>query len=96
MQQQSVTTVQIFGKEYPITSDQNPEYIRKLAEFVDKEMNKVATRIETAPSNRIAVLTCLNIADDLIRVKSEKEKFIRLVEGRIKNIKKTLEKKLGI
>ena len=96
MQQQSITTVQIFGKEYPIASDQNPEYIRKLAEFVDKEMGKIAERTQTAPPNRVAVLACLNIADDLIRVRSEKEKFIRLVEGRIKNIKKTLEKKLGI
>ena len=96
MQEQSVTTVQIFGKEYPIASDQNPEYIRKLAQFVDKEMNKIAARTETAPSGRIAVLACLNIADDLIRGKNEKDKFIRLVEGRITNIKKMLEKKLGI
>ena len=96
MYQQGITTVQIFGKEYPIVSDQNPEYIRRLADFVDGEMNKIAAETESAPVGRIAVLACLNIADDLIRAKDEKEKFIRIVEGRISNVIKMVEKKLKV
>jgi len=94
--QQGITTVQIFGKEYPIVSDQNPEYIRRLADFVDGEMNKIADKAESAPVGRIAVLACLNIADNLIRAKDEKEKFIRIVEGRISNVIKMVEKKLKV
>jgi len=96
LHQQTVTTVNIFGKEYPISSDQNPEYIRRLADYVDKKMNDIASQTDSAPLGRIAVLACLNISDDLIRMKSEKEKFIRLVEGRITNVIKMLEKKLKV
>ena len=96
MYQQGITTVQIFGKEYPIVSDQNPEYIRRLADFVDGEMNKIADKAESSPVGRIAVLACLNIADNLIRAKDEKEKFIRIVEGRISNVIKMVEKKLKV
>ena len=96
MHQQTITTVNIFGKEYPISSDQNPEYIRRLADYVDKKMTEIASNAESAPLGRIAVLACLNISDDLIRMKSEKEKFIRLVEGRITNMIKMLDKKLEV
>ena len=96
MHQQTITTVNIFGKEYPISSDQNPEYIRRLADYVDRKMNEIASNAESAPLGRIAVLACLNISDDLIRMKSEKEKFIRLVEGRITNMIKILDKKLEV
>ena len=93
---QNVTTVHIFGKEYPIASDQNPEYIRRLADSVDKKMNEIAANMKTAPSGRIAVLACMNIVDDLIRTKNEKEKFIRTVSGRISNIIKMVEKKVKV
>ena len=96
MYQQEITTVQIFGREHPIVSDQNPEYIRRLADFVNGEMNKIAAKAESAPVGRIAVLACLNIADNLIRAKDEKEKFIRIVEGRISNVIKMVEKKLKV
>ena len=96
MHQQNITTVNIFGKEYPISSDQNPEYIRRLADFVDTKMSEIAAHAEAAPQSKVAVLACLNITDDLMREKEEKKSFIRLVEGRIKNIKKMLEKKLNI
>ena len=59
-------------------------------------MNEIASETESAPIGRIAVLACLNIADDLIRTKDDKKKFIRIVEGRISNIIKMLEKKMEI
>ena len=95
MYDRGITTVQIFGKEYPISSDQNPEYIQKLADYVDKKMNEIASETETLASGRIAILACLNIADDLMRLKKEKEQLIRIIEERIANITKMIEKKLS-
>jgi len=94
MYDKGITTVKIFGKDYPIASDQNPEYIQRLAEFVDKKMNEIAEGGDSLSTARVAVLACLNIADDLMRTKNEKDRFIRLIEGRITKVAKMVEEKI--
>jgi cell division protein ZapA len=94
MYEKGVITIQIFGKEYPIASDQNREYIEKLAEYVDKKMNEVSAAGEALGTGKIAVQACLNIADDLMRTKNEKARLVRTIQGRVSNIAKMIEERL--
>jgi len=94
MYENGVISVQIFGKEYPIASDQNREYIRKLADYVDSKMNEIAASGDAFASGKIAVQACLNIADDLMRTRNEKEQLIRTIHGRISNVAKMIEDRL--
>jgi cell division protein ZapA len=60
-------SVEIFGQRYPIRAALDPEYIKRLAAFVD---GKIRAAGESAPSSdpvRVAVLAALNIADELFR-----------------------------
>ncbi len=94
MYEKGVVTVQIFGKDYPIASDQNREYVEKLAGYVDKKMSEVAAGGETFASGKIAVQACLDIADDLMRTRNEKEQVIRTVQETISSIARMIEDKL--
>jgi cell division protein ZapA len=95
MYEKGVITVQIFGKDYPIASDQNREYVQKLAEYVDKKMTEIAEGGEALAWGKVAVQACLNIADDLMRTRNEKEQLIRTIEERISSIAKMIEERLG-
>ena len=60
-------SVEIFGQRYPIRSTLDPEYVQRLASYVD---GKIRAAGESAPSGdpvRLAVLAALNIADELFR-----------------------------
>jgi len=94
MYEKGVVTVQIFGKEYPIASDQNREYVQKLADYVDRKMNEIAAEGETFASGKIAVQACLDIADDLMRTRNEKEQLIRTVQETVSSIAKMIENRL--
>ena len=96
MYDRGITTVRIFGKEYPIASDQNPEYVRMLAEYVDGKMSEVSGGSETATASRVAVLAALNIADEYMRLKNEKEQFVGLVEGRVAKVIKMVDERLAL
>lgn len=96
MYDRGITTVRIFGKEYPIASDQNPEYVRMLAEYVDGKMNEVSSGSETATAGRVAVLAALNIADEYMRLKNEREQFMGLVEGRVAKVIKMVDERLAL
>ena len=59
--------VEIHGQRYPIRSTLDPEYVARLARYVDEKMRAAADSTPTGDSLRLAVLAALNIADELFR-----------------------------
>lgn len=55
--------VEIFDQAYNLRGS-DPEYIMKLAEYVDSKMRAVAEATNTIDTVRLAVLAALNIADE--------------------------------
>jgi len=51
----------------------DPDYILKLAEYVDGKMRAVADQTHTVDSSRLAVLAALNIADEYHLLKSKQD-----------------------
>ena len=64
--------VEIFDQAYNLRGS-DPEYILKLAEYVDSKMRAVAEATNTIDTVRLAVLAALNIADEyhLLRKKQD-------------------------
>jgi cell division protein ZapA len=59
----SSVRVEIFDQGYNLRGT-DPEYILKLAAYVDSKMRAVAEQTHTVDSARLAVLAALNIADE--------------------------------
>jgi cell division protein ZapA len=55
--------VEIFDQPYNLRGS-DPDYILKLAEYVDGKMRAVAEQTHTVDTVRLAVLAALNIADE--------------------------------
>jgi cell division protein ZapA len=62
-----VIPVDIQGQRYPIRSELEPEYVARLAAYVDDKMRAAADSTPTGDTLRLAVLAALNIADELFR-----------------------------
>ena len=64
------TTVRIGGRDYTLTGTDPEEHIKRVAVYVDRKMEELlfATRL---PQPMVAVLTAMNIADDLIKAQDE-------------------------
>ncbi len=76
-----VVRVSVFGREYPVTTEGNGDSVGEVASYVDRKMKELSRETEGLPSGRVAVLACLNIADELLRLqKSEKKRRKALVE----------------
>jgi len=59
----SSVRVEIFDQPYNLRGS-DPEYILRLAEYVDTKMRAVAEQTHTVDTVRLAVLAALNIADE--------------------------------
>jgi cell division protein ZapA len=62
--------VEIYDQTYHLRGS-DPEYIHKLAEYVDAKMRQVASQTATVDSLRLAVLAALNIADELHMIRNK-------------------------
>jgi len=68
----SSVRVEIFDQGYNLRGT-DPDYILKLAEYVDSKMRAVAEQTHTVDSARLAVLAALNIADEFHMLKRRAE-----------------------
>ena len=59
-------SISIFGQEYSVKAPADPEYILKIAEYLDGKMREVQSGFSTTQSStRIAILAAMNITDEL-------------------------------
>jgi cell division protein ZapA len=69
---QGSVRVEIFDQAYNLRGS-DPEYIMKLAEYVDAKMRAVAEATNTIDTVRLAVLAALNVADEFHLLKRKQE-----------------------
>ncbi len=67
-------TITIMGEEHTIRGSASPRHLKKVAEYVDHIMHKVAKTNPQMSRHKIAILACINLADELIRLKTRKGK----------------------
>lgn len=69
-------TMNICGEEYTLVADENAAYMEKVGSLVDEKMNEL---IESAHVGRVdaAVLTALNMADELLKAQETSENLRR-------------------
>ena len=78
MDKQKVT-VTVAGKPYTLVSSDPPEYVRRIAAYVDRKLNET-TAATNLPSAQAAVLTCFNLAEELIKAQDENTVLRRNME----------------
>lgn len=66
MQVQRVN-VEIMGERYTIRGDADPGYIAEVGRFVDERMRELKDASSGLSRARLAVLTAINIADELLQ-----------------------------
>jgi len=73
--------VEIFGESYPMKTDQDPEYLKKLAAVVDREMREAAKRGNFSGA-RVGALAALKLADEYFQLKKDFDELAELVKKR--------------
>jgi len=86
--------VEIFDQAYNLRGS-DPEYILKLAEYVDGKMRAVAEQTHTVDTVRLAVLAALNIADEYHLLKRNHDSGAVEYLKRANNLANALDEVLG-
>ncbi len=88
---EELTEVQIFGERYTLRATDSPEYLNRVAEYVDTKFHEVAKESPALPPVKVAVLASLNIADDLFKRDEAKDRIQKELLARIDGIFQLLQ-----
>ena len=86
--------VDIFGKTYTLKGEADPDYVQKVAAFVDKRMNEVAGNSSVASTAKVAILAAVNIADELFREQQKRLETMATLEDRSDQLTHLLAKEV--
>ena len=74
-------TVTVAGRPYTLVSADPPEHVKRVAEYVDRELSETAA-VTKLPSAQAAVLTCFRLTEELLRAQDENRMLkLRLEEN---------------
>ncbi len=67
--------VRIYDREYALRTSGDPEHLQELCRLLDERMHEVARASGAVDTLKAAVLTALNLVDELLRAREELKKM---------------------
>lgn len=71
MERKNKVIIKINGQDYPIIGTEPKEYLLKVGNFVDEQMDLITRHNSKLSISMIAVLTCINVADQLLKLQNQ-------------------------
>jgi len=87
--------VKIFGSEYPLRGE-SEELTKKVAGYVDQMINTIHDKIPEQPPLTVAVLSALNITEDLFKEREKHRSLTTHVEHEVAKINDLLDQCLRL
>jgi len=78
--------VEILGQRFNIKSEESQEHVNRIVNYVSEKMRTISKDAKTLPLHHAAILTLLNVADELFKSKQEVDIYKENVLERTKNI----------
>ncbi len=83
--------IQILGQGYTIKTDEDEEYIKSLARYIDEKLKEIYNAAPNISQARAMVMTAFGITDELFKLRMELQHLDRLIEEKTKILSGFLE-----
>ena len=79
-------TVQIAGVRYALKTDEDDRWVKSVASFVEEKIRDVQKRARTPDTQAAAVLTALQIAEELFRERRQASELRRTIREKSQSL----------
>jgi cell division protein ZapA len=87
--------IKILGQTYTVKTDAEEDYIQEVARYVNEKMDEVLKKTRSVSTLNVAILTALNIADDLLKEKEKRIGLLQEVEIKSKDLAEKIDLRIG-
>ena len=87
--------IKVMGQEFSVLSDSGDDrQVENIVQYVNTKAEEIAGTSRNATTLNIAILVALNIADELFKIRGEKEIFLNQLEDKSKTLLNYIEEKI--
>jgi len=94
IQQDEPIKVYILGQEYLVKSEEGEDYVRKVASYVNKQIENIIETTKTVTTFKVAILAAMRIADEYFKEMEKNKRLVDFVENRSKNLLNKIERQV--
>jgi cell division protein ZapA len=86
MKEERVVEIKVFGQTFSVKTDAEEDHLQAVAQDVNEKMEEVLKKTRSVSTLNVAILTALNIADDLLKEKEQRKALVKEVEVKSKDL----------
>ncbi len=86
--------VYILGQEYLVRSEEGEDYVRKVASYVNEQIETIIETTKTVTTFKVAILAAMRIADEYFKEIEKNKRLIDFVEKRSRNLLEKIERQM--
>jgi len=90
-EKESRIQVTIFGQQYTLRGEADPDYASRLADYVNQKMEAISAQSQITHLSKIAILAAMNIAHELFQCRKVQKEQEALIGNKAKDILETIE-----
>jgi cell division protein ZapA len=95
MGKERLVEIKVFGQTYTVKTDAEEDHIQEVARYVNEKMDEVLKKTRSVSTINVAILTALNIADDLLKEKERRIALLREIEKKSKDLAEKIDVNLS-
>jgi cell division protein ZapA len=95
MGKERLVEIKVFGQTYTVKTDAEEDYIQEVAKYVNEKMEEVLKKTKSVSTLNVAILTALNIADDLLKERENRIALLREIEAKSRDLVEKIDIKMG-
>lgn len=84
--------MRLFGREYRIKGHGNRKYVENLADFINRTADEIQRNTNTVSTLDLAILTLLNVTDELFRTRQVKEETREELKEKTEKLIKAIDR----
>lgn len=85
--------IQVLGQEFSVLSDSGDEHVAEIVQYVNDKAEEIGNTSGNVTTLSVAMLVALNIADEFLKFKKEKEDIHSQLENRTERLINFIEEK---
>ncbi len=96
MSQENIVTIKILDRLYKIKCTAKDAIdLQEAAQYVDDQMRKIRQSGHISSTDRLAVVAALNVYNELLQLKRQKNQCIDVMNQRIMDLQRRIEEQLA-
>ena len=90
-EKERLVEIKVLGQTYTVKTDSDENHMQEVAQYVNEKGDEILRKTKSVSSLNVAILTALNIADDLLKEKERNRTILREVETKSTDLVKKID-----